>query len=218
MRRVIAVQLWTLRAQLAEDVEGTLARLAATGVEAVELAGLWGKTEPEFRRALDDVGLRAVSAHVRLGEEIDAEALGVQHVVVPWVETPASDAEADALVERIVASGRAYHNHDFEFAPVDLWGRIVASGIELEPDVGWLRVAGLDPVTVLRELHGRCPLIHAKDVRRDGDGWLDVPAGDGELDWTAIKAAAPEATLIIELDNPSEDPFADIARSLETLS
>ena len=70
--------------------------------------------------------------------------------------------------------GFAYHNHDFEFRVLedgsDLWGRIAASGLPQEPDVGWLLVAGRDPVTVLGELAGRCPLVHAKDVRRKADG------------------------------------------------
>jgi sugar phosphate isomerase/epimerase len=62
--------------------------------------------------------------------------------------------------------------------------------------------------------------VHAKDVRRAGDGWEDVPAGDGELDWPAILAAADDAGtewIVVELDNPSADPVADVARSLTAL-
>ena len=84
-----------------------------------------------------------------------------------------------------------------------------------------MRVSGRDPVTVLGELAGRCPLVHAKDVRRTPDGaWEDVAAGEGELDWPAIAAAAAAAgaqRLVVELDNPSADPIADVARSLATL-
>jgi sugar phosphate isomerase/epimerase len=225
MRAVIAVQLYTLRAQLAENLEGTLEALAATGVREVELAGLYGRSPAEFRRVLDASGLSAPSAHVALDEitGFDADTLGVQTLVVPSVPRPADDAEADALVERIVAArdqvhvGFAYHNHDFEFGPVDLWSRLLAVDLDLEPDVGWLRVAGHDPVTMLDRLTGRCPLVHAKDVRRTADGWEDVPAGDGELDWPAIRAAAPESRFVIELDHPSADPLADVRRSLETL-
>jgi sugar phosphate isomerase/epimerase len=93
--------------------------------------------------------------------------------------------------------------------------------VDLEPDVGWLHVAGRDPVTVLGELAGRCPLVHAKDVRRTPDGaWEDVVAGEGELDWPAIAAAAAAAgarRLVVELDYPSSNPVDDVARSLTTL-
>jgi sugar phosphate isomerase/epimerase len=164
----------------------------------------------------------------------EAATLGTGTVVVPSVPPPANAAEADLLVARIAAAafvardadlGFAYHNHDFEFRPLDdgtdLWSRLTEAGLDHEPDVGWLRVAGRDPVTVLGELAGRCPLVHAKDVRRAGDGWEDVPAGDGELDWAAIATAARDAGaswLVVELDNPSADPVADVARSLQTLA
>ena len=228
----LAVQLYTLRERLALDLEATLAALAETGAREVELAGLYGRDPAAMREALDAAGLAACSSHVKLerfdepGLYEEAAALGTELLVVPSVPEPADAAAADAVVERLVAAsartndagyGFAYHNHTFEFGPHELWERIVASGIDLEPDVGWLRVAGRDPVAVLGELEGRCPLVHAKDVRRDGDGWRDVPAGDGELDWPAIAAAAPHSRLIVELDNPSEDPLDDIARSLATL-
>jgi sugar phosphate isomerase/epimerase len=81
--------------------------------------------------------------------------------------------------------------------------------------------AGRDPVTLLGELAGRCPLVHAKDMRRKADGtWEDVIAGDGEGDWPAIAEAATAAGathLIVELDNPSEHPVDDVALSLATL-
>jgi sugar phosphate isomerase/epimerase len=237
----VAVQLYTLRELLDRELEGTLAALAEAGAHEVELAGLHGRSGPAMRAALETAGLVAVSAHVpleRFEQEPDAvleeaAALGTSTLVVPWVEPPASAAEADAVVARIAAAaamtadaglGFAYHNHDFEFRPLDdgdLWSRLIEARWDLEPDVGWLRVAGRDPVAVLGELHDRCPLVHAKDVRRTEEGnWKDVPAGDGELDWTAIGAAARAAGadwLIVELDNPSSDAVADVARSLETL-
>jgi sugar phosphate isomerase/epimerase len=238
----LAVQLYTLRERLAEDVEGTLAALAEAGARDDELAGLYGLDAAAMRAALDAAGLVASSAHVpleRFEQELEAvldeaAALGTGTLVVPSVPAPANAAEAGELVARIAAAaaavtaaglGFAYHNHDFEFSPLDggddLWTRLIDAGLDLEPDVGWLRVSGRDPVAVLGELAGRCPLVHAKDVRRTPDGaWEDVAAGDGELDWPAIAAAAAAAgarRLVVELDNPSADPVDDVARSLATL-
>jgi sugar phosphate isomerase/epimerase len=163
-----------------------------------------------------------------------AERMGIETLVVPWVPAPQTAAEADATVERIEAAaevakrggfGFAYHNHDFEFRELDdgtdLWSRILAAELPHEPDVGWLTVAGRDPVAVIGELAGRCPLVHAKDVRRKADGtWEDVIAGDGELDWPAIAAAAIQAgatRIVVELDNPSDNPVDDVALSLAAL-
>jgi sugar phosphate isomerase/epimerase len=233
----LAVQLYTLRAKLAEDVPSTLQALADAGAEEVELAGLYDYTAEDMRGILDAVGLKAASAHApldRLEAEPDAvleeaRALGVETVIVPWVPTPENDSAADDLVRRIANVGAAvrdagfrfgYHNHAFEFGEVDLWSRIVESGLDLELDVGWLRVAGRDPVAELEQHAGRLLLVHAKDVRPEGDGWLDVVAGDGQLDFRAIARAAAAggaSHLVVELDTPSDDPVDDARRSLETL-
>jgi sugar phosphate isomerase/epimerase len=238
----LAVQLYTLRNPLEEELDPTLAALAEAGAREVELAGLYGRSPAEMRAALDAAGLAACAAHIPIERFEDepgrvleeAEALGVATLVVPWVQPPETAAAADATVARILAAsevatagglGFAYHNHDFEFRALDdgsdLWGRIAAARLPQEPDIGWLLVAGRDPVTVLGELAGRCPLVHAKDVRRKADDtWEDVIAGDGEADWPAIAAAAEAAGathIVVELDNPSEHPVDDIALSLATL-
>ena len=233
----LAVQLYTLRERLAEDLEGTLDALAQAGAREVELAGLYERDASEMRRLLDADGMSACSMHVKLErfedefEQVleEARALGVETLILPWVPTPESDAAADELVARIVAAGAktraagypfGYHNHAFEFGEVDLWSRLVATDVDLELDVGWLRIAGHDPVATLEALAGRVLLVHAKDVKQTTDGWLDVVAGDGELDWNAIARAAEAAgasRLIVELDTPSADPVDDARRSLATL-
>lgn len=238
----LATQLYTLRHALDDDLEGGLAALAEAGAREVELAGLHGRSPAEMRAALDAAGLVACAGHVPLDgfeqapERVveAARILGTGTLVVPSVQPPETVEEADAAVARIVAAaevatsaglGFAYHNHDFEFRVLDdgsdLWSRIVAAGLPHEPDVGWLLVAGRDPVNVLGELAGRCPLVHAKDVRRRADGsWEDVIVGDGEADWPAIAAAAQAAGashMVVELDNPSEHPVDDVTLSLATL-
>ena len=241
-RMHLAVQLYTLRHALEHDLEGTLAQLAEAGAHEVELAGFYGRTPEEMRAALDAAGLVAVAGHVPLegyeeaGDRVlaAAETLGMGTLVLPWVPPPETAAEADAIMERIVAVSElvtggglafAYHNHDFEFRALDdgtdLWSRLTAARLAHEPDVGWLLVAGRDPVAMISELEGRCPLVHAKDVRRKADGsWEDVIAGDGDVDWPAIARAAAAAgarRIVVELDNPSENPVDDVALSLATL-
>ena len=53
----ISIQLYTLRDQLAVDLEGTLAALGAIGYTRVEHAGFVGRTVEEFKAALDAAGL-----------------------------------------------------------------------------------------------------------------------------------------------------------------
>ncbi len=58
------IQLYTVGPELAMDLDGTLAKLAAIGYRTVESAGLAGKSPAEFRKALDDAGLKCPSTHL----------------------------------------------------------------------------------------------------------------------------------------------------------
>lgn len=60
----ISIQLYTLAALLAKDVDGTLAGLAKIGSKKVEHAGIpTGLTAKQFRAKLDHHGLRSTSGH-----------------------------------------------------------------------------------------------------------------------------------------------------------
>jgi sugar phosphate isomerase/epimerase len=89
----IALQLYTVRDHEATDMLNTLRRIAEMGYRAVEFAGYNNATPRDIRAALDEHGLRAVSAHVSL-EALqtqparvfaDLHTLGCAHVVVPSV-------------------------------------------------------------------------------------------------------------------------------------
>src|SRR5438132_2105805 len=134
----IALELYTVRDETKNDMLGTLRRLARIGYRAVEFAGYGNSTARDVRAALDDLGMRAVAAHVgldRFEQEAAAvldevEMLGCRYAVVAWVapERRQPADEVRRLVDRFnQLAGRcrdrglqfAYHNHDFEFAPLD---------------------------------------------------------------------------------------------------
>ncbi len=64
-----------------------------------------------------------------------------------------------------------YHNHAFEYKPTED-GRLLdvlmkstdPSLVSLELDVMWAQVAGVDPVSVLKQYGDRIPLLHLKNV------------------------------------------------------
>src|SRR5213594_2013529 len=89
----IGIQLYTVRRELAKDVEGTLAKLAAIGYREVEFAGYPEGTAKSLRAILDRLHLRAPSGHVgtqalrtdwaRTLEQ--AATVGQQYVVVAFI-------------------------------------------------------------------------------------------------------------------------------------
>lgn len=231
----LAVQLYTLRDLLENDLPRTLSAIRDIGYECVETAGLYGRTPEEFREELDRAGLTAVSCHVGISEvesHLDheirtAQELGAGWLVVPWLgaEDYAGGWDKVAqrlerIAERALASGMqfAYHNHDFEFVNegfATLWDTATET-LEAEIDLYWVHVAGHDPSQWLRALAGRVPLAHFKDGK---DGAF-TPVGEGTLPWAEIVESAKLAGVqyaIVELDECPRDPLECIDSSFQFL-
>jgi sugar phosphate isomerase/epimerase len=137
----ISIQLFTLRNQLAVDLEGTLAELHAIGYTRVEHAGFVGRNVEEFKAALDAAGLWASSGHVLIPQPFDraawsaaladANTLGSRYIVHPFFginfatgEVVRTTAPWRAFARDLNRAGRmardaglklGYHNHNWEF-------------------------------------------------------------------------------------------------------
>ena len=233
----VALQLYTVRDLIARDLEGTLRAVASAGYRFVEIAGIPDRLADSLPGALRHAGLTAIAAHVgfdrlRAGTSnaaVALEAIGCPRAIVPSLpeanrRTPEDVAAfaremndvATALSERGIRLG--YHNHSFEFAPLDgttVWDVLLDEldpAVELELDVYWASVGGRDPAAEIRRAADRIGLLHMKD-RRAGSDPRDAPAGEGILDMASIVAAGREANVdwyIAEQDEPG-DVLADIA-------
>lgn len=237
----IAIQLYTVRGPASQDFSGTLRKLAEGGAKAVEFAGYGGMAIPKLKALLQDLGLRVSGAHIPVAmwtgsleqSLTDLKTLGGEYAVVPWVpeerrnsleaaRTLAASLDVWAAAARSVGFGFAYHHHAFEFDPLpdgngatlfDILSQETDPGlVGFEIDVYWAARGGVDPAQLLREMAGRAPLMHLKDLGPAPER-RDVPAGEGELDWADIRVAAREAGVrwqIVEQDNPNpDDPVAD---------
>jgi sugar phosphate isomerase/epimerase len=239
----IGLQLYTVRKAMQTDVEGTLARVAATGYQEVEFAGYFGKSPAEVRAMLDRHGLSAPAVHVgsiapdQWRASLDAAAtIGHRYVVVPWI--PAEErATLDGWkrvaenYNRIGTEARAaglqfaYHNHDFEFVPVE--GRVPFDVllestdpqlVQLEIDLYWITKGGQDPFRYFQRWPGRIPLVHVKDSVGPPDHKM-VDVGAGKIDFKKIFARREQAGIrhyFVEHDEPP-DPFGSIRASYEYL-
>src|SRR5689334_17001774 len=107
--RCDALQLYTVRDMTARDFAGTMKKVAEVGYKLVEMAGYGNlKTAREAKKALDDAGLKAVSAHIALQvletqfEQAlaDAQALEIDTVVCPFLP---EDRRKDAAGYEAVA-------------------------------------------------------------------------------------------------------------------
>jgi sugar phosphate isomerase/epimerase len=238
----IGLQLYTVRHQMEKDVEGTIARVAATGYREVEFAGYFGKAPRDVRALLDHHGLSAPSSHVSLAPEqwraaLDAApVVGHRYLVIAWIPAEerhtlddykrAAERFNRAATEAKAAGLQfAYHNHDFEFVPLDgrlpydvLLAETDPKLVQLEMDLYWTVKGGQDPLAYFARWPGRFPMVHVKDAGPPPDHRM-VDVGAGTIDFKKILAQRDRAGIrhcFVEHDEPA-DPFASIRASYEYL-
>lgn len=238
----IGLQLYTVRSEMQKSVAATLERVASIGYDEVEFAGYFNQTPAQLAALLEANGLAAPSAHLgldvmRTGWEKaldDAARIGHRYVVVAFL--PANERNSVDAYRRIAAEFNrageaakakgmtfAYHNHDFEFEPMDgtkgfdvLLEECDPALVAIEMDLYWITHAGHDPIGYLRREPGRFPLVHVKDRNPDGS-MADV--GKGTIDFPAIFAAAAGGIRhhFVEHDRPG-DAFDSVTASHRYLS
>ena len=239
----IGLQLYTVREHLAKDFDGTLARVAALGYREVEFAGYFGKQPREVRALLGRHGLTAPAAHVGLGTADQwrvaleaAHVIGSRYVVVAWIPAEARRTLDDykrfaAAFNRSGEEARTagmqfgYHNHDFEFTPMQghlpydlLLAETDPKLVQLEMDLYWITKGGQDPLTYFARYPGRFPTVHVKDSMGPPEHRM-VDVGAGTIDWRKIFARHEQAGIrhyFVEHDQPA-DAFASIRASYEYL-
>jgi sugar phosphate isomerase/epimerase len=134
----VGMQLYTVRAELQKDFEGTLAQVAAIGYKEVEFAGYFTHTPQQVRDVLKKHGLTSPAAHIdyptvsdpaKWGKTLeDARVIGHKYLVNPWIdETVRNQPDfwkkaADVYNTAAAAAQKhgvqfCYHNHNFEFYP-----------------------------------------------------------------------------------------------------
>lgn len=241
----IALQMYTLRNESANDFKGTLKKVAQLGYEGVELAGYGDLTVRELRQVLDDLGLKAASSHIPLAElrgdasKIidDQKELGSSFVVCPYLG-PEERTEKDyyRLIDDLNEIGEkcadegitlCYHNHDFELAALSN-GRTALETIldetnpewvKAEFDIYWLTFAGERPVEWLDRYRDRSPLVHLKDMSTDGERFF-AELGTGGVDLEPVLEFGNGGGIdwwIVEQDECRTSPLESVQRSLEYL-
>ena len=228
------IQLYSVRQQMAQDFEGTLAAVREAGYVEVESASLPKKSAAEIRKALDQAGLKCVSSHrsfLDVTKDLDAttefeKTIGVSYIICPGPGRkipPVSGQNPGPLAiddwkynaeefnksgEKLKAAGITfgYHNHWVEFKPVDgkvpyeeLLALCNPDKMTFEMDLGWVKVAGQDPVALMKKYPQRFSMLHVKDFHLPPDISFAThedakvtELGRGSIDYRPIFAQAAE--------------------------
>ena len=148
MSSIMGIQLYSVRDDMKKDPLDTMKQLAAMGYKYVEHANyvdgkFYGYAPTEFKKALDDLGLKMPSGHTVMNAShwdaakndftdvwkqtvADAAIVGQRYVISPWLDEGLRKNYDDLIGfldvfnrcgELCKKSGLkfGYHNHDFEF-------------------------------------------------------------------------------------------------------
>ncbi len=239
----IGLQLYSLREELEQDFAGTMRKVRKMGYTAVETYGFSGTSSKEAAVLFQDLGLTVTGAHadLPLGDNKNKVLDMMGMYEAKWLLCPylpsdqfTSEDNVRRLCDRLNESDAiaranglsfAYHNHWFEYEPVD--GRLAYEIMleELEPtiffelDTYWIRTAGIDPVTIVKQMGSRAPLLHIKDGPATIKGDM-VALGEGIIDIPAILDASGDNAewLIAELDRCATDMLTAVDKSYQYLA
>ena len=191
----IALQLYSVRDDLAADFYGTLKKVKEMGYEGVEFAGLHGNDPEQVKKWCEEIRLDPISAHIPfvdllrnpIGVLQNCVTLGFKYVVFHYFlpEHRSDQHNLPYVMEYINTISKAakplgvtmlYHNHDFEFMKYEgeyaldvLYSKVPADLLQTEIDTCWAKVAGVDPAEYVRKYSGRSPLVHLKDFYGERD-------------------------------------------------
>ena len=252
--KTIGVQLYTVRSIIDAKPLETLKAIEEIGYREVEctqdkLDKIWGD--------LKQTSLKPVSLHMdtalftknqdKLPPALDAaKEKGFEYVVCPYIapEDRGGVEVIKKLGETLNSAGEkcqkvglhlCYHNHAFEFQPEgsgNLLDVLMQTAdpklVNLELDIMWSTVAGVNPVSVLKKYGHRVVLMHLKNVAPGVEKRYNemVPktafreVGNGVIDVPAVLRAAAEAGVkhyFVEQDQTPGDPVASLRMSFEYL-
>jgi len=200
----VGLELYSLRAEFAKDIPGTLEKVRGYGIKYVELAGTYTLAPGQFKELLEARGLKAISGHFpyeRFRDDVDgvardAKALGLQYAGCAWIPHK-GDFDEKTCREAIAVFNRAgealaksgvkffYHTHGYEFQPFGqgtlfdlLLSETKPNFVSYQMDIFWIVHPGQDPVKLLDKYGPRFVSMHLKDMKKGLKGDLTGHVAD----------------------------------------
>lgn len=239
------VQLYSFRDEMAKDAMGTLKKIAAIGIKEIESArsdkGLYyGLGPKDMKTACDDLGMQLTSGHVALDNNFQntmeqAVASGQEYVICSSLPSKGQTVDNyKKVAEEFNKAGKAckqlglkfgYHNHEYEFESDNgtvlydiLMDDTDEDLVHMELDLGWVVVAGKDPLDYFKKYPGRFPLWHLKDMNMDTRESTEF--GKGGLDIATMMAHQKESGvkhIYIEQEEYASTPLESMKENMEFL-
>lgn len=209
------LQLYTLRDILPTDPKGILTQVSSYGYKHIESyegdkGMFWGMKNTEFKRLMDDLGMKIVASHCEIDKDFERKAaeaaeIGMDYLICPWIGPQKSLDDFKRYTDVFNQRGEvcrkngirfAYHNHDYSFLPVEghlpqdvLMQQTDKNLVDFEMDIYWVVVAGEDPIAWMNKYPGRFRLCHVKDRKKNvplSEKNASVTLGTGSIDFEKL--------------------------------
>jgi sugar phosphate isomerase/epimerase len=236
---MIGIQMYTVRDQLQTDFEGTVTKIANIGYRNLEFAGYYNRTPEQVRALLDRLQIVSRSSHIGAplmrqdpaAQIRIAKTIGQDYITIPsynfgreglggWRKGVAEFNQWGAMC-RDAGLKLAYHNHNFEFAPLEgttgyeiLQNEVDPKLVDFELDLYWANFAGQDPLALFAKHPGRFAMWHVKDMVVTDDKKGMSPVGKGTIDFKSYFAHAQQSGLkhfFVEHDSAAQYPGGSLA-------
>lgn len=216
---VFGIQLYTLRDDMPKDPKGVLKQLASFGYKQVETyegeQGLfWGMTHTEFKKYMDELGMKLVSAHCDINKDFEQKAaqaaeIGMSYLLSPWLGPQPTLDDYKRHAEEFNKRGEickkngirfGYHNHDYSFQLVEgqfpqdvLMNNTDPNLVDYEMDIYWVVTAQQDPEAWFTKYKNRFRLCHVKDrMKNTTEKEATCDLGKGSIDFPKVLKTARE--------------------------
>ncbi len=260
-KKTIGLQLWTVRNQMQKDKLKTLKAISDAGYYQVELGDT--NDAAELLPICKDLDLAVTSSFLNWQAVCTPDAKGIpsldkileqaqkanlKHLVFGYINKP-NRQTADQFKRYAETSNQfgekcaksdiqlCYHNHSFEFAPLEngktgfdlLIEELDENHCKFELDVFWAKIGGWNPIETLKRLNGRVSQVHLKDLKNGTKTCFDegqVPheafkeLGNGNIDMAKVMAVSEEIGVEqchVEQDQ-SPNPIVSIGQSIDHLN
>lgn len=221
-----------IREELKKDKWGTLKNVAEMGYQGIEGGVLVSENKDQMKedaKKMADLGLETVALSCSQNQEENlektienAQILGCKYIVTYWADPQTKD-EALELAEQLERMAvkcdkegltYMYHNHEHEFVMKlgengkECTHEVLYDNTEklaFELDVAWCTFGGSDPISLIRRIGHRVPVLHIKDLSDLNVRGHFCAVGCGKVNcFGSIEAAAAKGTewMVVEQDKP----------------
>ena len=240
------LQLYTFRKEMLADAKATLQRIASLGIKQIESAGsekghYYGLSPKEMKQTCADLGMTLRSGHVHIDDKWqqtldEAAESGQEYVICSTMPVNGQTVDNYKVVAGMFNKAGeeckkmqlkfGYHNHEYEFESDKgqilydvLLNNTDPALVHMEMDLGWVIVAGKNPLDYFNTYKGRFPLWHLKDMNMTKKQSTEF--GKGGLDIVQMLKHSKQAGMkyfFVEQEEYTSTPFESMKENMDYLA